>query len=123
MSNFRELIVWQKARILCLEVYRTTDSFPAAERFGLTSQIRRSAVSVVSNIAEGADRGSDRESKQFLLTARGSLSELQTQLLISSDLGLITRGDHGELVNKSTEVHKMINGLIKSLTPNSRLEA
>src|SRR3989344_6741985 len=123
MSNFRELIVWQKARSLCLDVYRLTENFPAEERFGLTSQIRRSAVSVVSNIAEGADRGSDKENRQFLLMARGSLSELQTQLLIANDLELINRNDYNELANKSTEVHKMINGLLKSFNRNSRLKA
>lgn len=123
MSDFTKLIVWQKARTLCLDVYRVSGKFPAEEKFGLSSQMRRAAVSVVSNIAEGADRGTDKESKHFLLMARGSLSELQTQISISRELEFIELGEYKQLVSLSDEVHKMINGLIKSLARVSRLEA
>lgn len=123
MSKFTDLIVWQKARSLCLDIYRITESFPVSEQFGLSSQMRRAAVSVVSNIAEGADRGSDKETKQFMLLARGSLAELQTQLLIAEDLGFVEQADFKSVVDDSVEVHKMLNGFIKSLTRNSKLEA
>ena len=93
---------------LVLDVYSLTSEFPKEEIYGLTSQIRRSAVSIPSNIAEGAARGSRKEFSQFLYVALGSLAELETQLLIAQDLGYIQELDHDTL----SEIRKMINGLI-----------
>jgi four helix bundle protein len=92
MGDFQRLSVWQQAHVLALEVHRSTGAFPAIERYGLAAQMRRAAVSVVSNIAEGCGRQSDRELAYFLRMARGSVRELQCQLLLSRDLGYITNG-------------------------------
>lgn len=89
MHNIKELKIWNRAIDLTVEVYRATDNFPKQEMYGLTSQIRRSAVSIPSNIAEGAGRNSDNEFKHFLGIASGSSYELQTQLIISNRLNLI----------------------------------
>jgi four helix bundle protein len=85
MGDYRELLAWQRARMLTGSIYRATECFPAREQFGLAAQMRRAAISVVSNIAEGAGRGSDLELRRFLQIARGSLGELQTQITIASD--------------------------------------
>lgn len=98
-----------------LEVYRLSENFPQIEQFGLTSQLRRAVVSITSNIVEGFDRGSNKEFKQFLIVARASLSESQNQLLIARDLGYLKPVDFEKLVADSIEIHKMINGFIKSL--------
>jgi four helix bundle protein len=97
---------------LTLEVYRSTKTFPREETYGLVAQMRRAAVSVPSNIAEGKGRHSHRELTQFLLTARGSLLELETQALISERLGYLTKADAGELAKRSAEVGRLLNGLI-----------
>ncbi|MEJ2421128.1 MAG: four helix bundle protein [Acidobacteriota bacterium] len=110
------LQVWKSGIELVKRVYLDTESFPAEEQFGLTSQIRRAAVSIPANIAEGAARGSKKEFRQFLIIARGSLSELDTLLLISKEVGLLVNkrfeGLH-ELVNS---VSAMMSGLLKSLS-------
>lgn len=98
-----------------LDVYRATNSLPSSEAYGLTSQVRRSAVSVPSNIVEGFERGSGKEFKHFLIIARASLAESQSQLLIARDLGYIAKGDFDKLADVSVEVHKMINALLKSI--------
>lgn len=107
MHNLKELKIWNKAIELATEVYAVTANFPMEEKFGLTSQIRRSAVSVPSNIAEGAGRNSNKEFCQFLGISNGSSYELQTQLIISNNLQLITAGDVEPLLNKINEVQKM----------------
>lgn len=113
-QTFKELVAWQKAMELVTEVYRATNSFPSDERFGLTSQIRRSAVSVPSNIAEGQGRNSPGEFLQFLGIAKGSLCELETQILIAKNLGFI--GDASvDLLGRTEEVGKIMTGLGKSL--------
>jgi len=83
IRKYQQLIVWQKAMLLVSEIYRLTQGFPDNEKFGLTSQLRRAAVSVPSNIAEGSGRGSDKDFCRFLYQARGSLTEIETQLLIA----------------------------------------
>ena len=88
-QDFRNLVVWQKAIALVTEIYRSTQSFPSDERFGLTAQIRRAAVSVPSNIAEGQGRISRGEFRQFLGHAKGSLCEVETQLVIANNLGYL----------------------------------
>jgi len=89
MHNFQELIIWQKAMNIAEAVYKLSKKFPKEERYGLKSQIRRSAVSIASNIAEGAGRNTNGEFKNFLGIASGSSNELMTQLMLSSRLGLV----------------------------------
>ncbi len=114
-DSFRDLLAWQKAMVLVTEVYRVTDSFPSREMYGLTNQVRRSAVSVPSNIAEGKGRLSKREFVQFLATARGSLCEMQTQLEIARNLGYLEAEIFQHLDAQSREVGRIINGLIKAV--------
>lgn len=109
---FRKLVVWQKSMTLAKEVYMYTKCLPAEEKFGLTSQMRRSAVSVPSNVAEGYKRGGDKELKQFLFIARGSLAELQTQALLSRDM---FEGDTSALLVQIEEVQKLLEGFIRKL--------
>lgn len=116
LNSFRDLIVWQKSYALCLLVYRYTRDFPRNEEFGLISQLRRSAVSVPSNIAEGYNRKTKKEYIQFLHTSSGSLGELQTQLMISHDIGFIDDARFKEMYDLSIEIDKMLNKLIDSLT-------
>ena len=112
LKTHKDLDVWQESMRLAREVYRVTATFPKEELYGLVSQMRRAAVSVPSNIAEGAARASTKEFAQFLYTASGSLSELETQLLLAKELGWITEGEVFELVEK---VRMMIFGLIRQL--------
>lgn len=113
MGNFRELLVWTRAQDLALEVYRSTKSFPE-ERYGLTAQMRRAAVSVCSNIAEGCGRQGDRELARFLQIARGSVRELECQLLLSCKLGYLPQDAHTKLDAGSQEISRMLNRLIRS---------
>jgi len=115
MKNYKELVVWQKAKNFAVALYRATETFPKTERFGLTSQIQRSATSVPANIAEGWGRGSTKEYIQFLTVARGSLMELETHLIIAGDLSYL-KSD--QLVNSQQEVEsigQMLNRLIQAL--------
>ena len=116
MNNYKELIVWQKSMALVELVYQYTASFPDEERFGLTNQIRRSAVSVPSNIAEGAGRNSKNEFRNFLGVANGSLNELSTQLEISKRLGLIQNKELKQAQELSIEIQKMIYTLINKFS-------
>jgi four helix bundle protein len=113
--RYQELVVWQKARSFAGDVYRVTDNFPRSEIYGLTSQLRRAAVSVASNIAEGQGRLTKGEFCNFLGQARGSLLELETQLAISLDLHFLSDDEFKKLEGKSSEVLRMLNGLIESL--------
>jgi len=110
-----KLIVFQKAHELALQIYKDTKGFPKEEMYGLTSQIRRAAVSVPSNIAEGKARGSRKENERFLLIARGSLEELKYQVLLARDLGYLEKEKYQKLSELAEDVSKMLNGLIKSL--------
>jgi four helix bundle protein len=115
MSNtYRDLIAWQKVMDLAQEVYAITSSFPAEERYGLISQMRRCAVSIASDIAEGQGRLTTRDWQHFLVQARGSTHELETQLLLSSRLkfGDLARVDRG--LQSAEEVGRIINGLLNS---------
>lgn len=122
VNSFRDLIVWQKSYDLCLMVYKTTKDFPRSEDFGLSSQLRRSSVSVPSNIAEGYNRKNRKEYIQFLYIAHGSLGELQTQLLISHDIGYCPESEFNEMYALSEEVGKMLRRLIETLNPPVRLD-
>ena len=115
VQSYKDLIVWQKAIVLVTNVYRCTKPFPKDELYGLTSQLRRAAVSVPCNIAEGQGRLSTGEFKQFLGHARGSLHEMQTQLVIAENLGYLGKTEKDRLLADSTEVDRMLNGLISSL--------
>ena len=114
-QSFRDLVVWQKAMTLVTEVYRATASFPKDELFALTSQLRRAAVSVPSNIAEGQGRLSKREFHYFLGLARGSLMEVETQVQIASNLGYLKAETVSDLLSISAEVGRVLNGLMTSV--------
>lgn len=119
MKDFRDLKVWEKAHALTLEVYRRTQDFPGEERYALTRQIRRCAVSIPTNIAEGCGRGSDAELARFLQIARGSASELEYTLLLARELGMLQEPAHEALVPRIAEVQRMLTALIKKLTAQS----
>ena len=112
--SYRDLIVWQKAMQLVREIYRVTKVFPRDELYGLTHQLRRAAVSVPSNIAEGQARFSKKEFHHHLSHARGSLVEVETQMLIAEDLGYITADTLAGLMSLTAEVGRLLNGLIAS---------
>ena|ERR1019366_5653616 len=118
--SYRDLVVWQKALDLVTEIYRATSGFPREEVFGLTSQLRRSAVSVPSNIAEGQGRATKGEFIQFLSHARGSLYELETQIVIAGRLGYLLAEREHALAAKAEEVARILNGLLTSLGVASR---
>jgi four helix bundle protein len=107
-----DLKVWRRSMDLVLQVYRCTASFPRQEIYGLTSQMRRSAVSIPSNIAEGKGRYSRKELLQFLFHARGSLLELRTQITIATELGFLVCNDGQTLATHACEVGRLLNGLI-----------
>ncbi|HKI18088.1 MAG TPA: four helix bundle protein [Isosphaeraceae bacterium] len=113
-SSLRDLLVWQKAMSLVTDIYRATQGFPPEERYGLTSQIRRAAVSIPSNIAEGQARPTHGEFRQFLGHAKGSMAELETQLLIAENLGFFR--DPNDLQLQIGEVGRMLNGLFASVS-------
>jgi four helix bundle protein len=114
--RYQDLIAWQKAIALVKSVYETTSSFPQKEVFGLTSQMRRSAVSIPSNIAEGQGRATRGEFHQFLGHARGSLYELETQFVIASELGYISAGQGDCLLADSRELGRILNALMSSVS-------
>jgi len=118
MNNYRDLKVWQAAVNLVVEVYRAIESMPITERFALADQIRRSSVSVASNIAEGAGRNSQREFHYFLSIASGSASELSTQIEIAEKLNYISHQVSEPLIESIAEVHKMIYGLQAAVRRN-----
>lgn len=115
MHRFKELEVWKKSVELAVKIYQLTKGFPDHEKFGLISQMNRSAVSISSNIAEGAGRNSNGEFKQFLGIASGSLFELDTQLIIAKEIGYLSSDDLSPLSKEVEEITKMIAGLKKSL--------
>jgi four helix bundle protein len=117
LSSYKELTVWQRAYALGLNIYRLTARFPAEERFGFTSQMRRAAVSVPSNIAEGYGRKSTGEYIQVLHVAYGSLCELETQLLLAIDLGLAKPRQAEDIKAALGDVERLLKALIVSLKP------
>ena len=110
MQRFTELRVWQRSHALALDVYRITATFPEAEKFGVSSQVRRAAVSIASNIAEGAKRQSRREYVRFLNVAEGSLAETESLLRLSRDLGFADEAVVGELVKEAEDISRMLHG-------------
>lgn len=115
MTTHKDLIVWQKAMNFVLAIYKATKLFPNDEVFGLTSQMRRAAVSIPSNIAEGFGRLHLREREDFLSISLGSACELETQLILSKDLGYISLDEVEQLMIDIQSIIKMLTGLIKSL--------
>ena len=115
MGDYRELLAWQRARALAGAVYQATQSFPMHERFGLAAQMRRAAISVASNIAEGAGRATDSELRRFLRYARGSLEELRTQITIAGDLQLIADTRAEALAQAAEETGRLVQGLLRFL--------
>jgi four helix bundle protein len=115
VQHYGELIAWQKAMDFATAIYRATGGFPDAERFGLTNQMRRAAVSVPSNIAEGQGRGTTKDFLHFLYIARGSLQEVETQTLLAHRLGFLSADEQSALANLSSEVSRILGGLIRSL--------
>ena len=113
-GSYRDLIAWKKAMVLVREIYCATQAFPKEERYGLMSQLRRAAVSVPSNIAEGQARYSRREFHHFLNNARGSLAEVETQIMLANDLGHLALNDADTLLLKTSELGRILNGLIAS---------
>ena len=118
MRNYRDLIVWQKAMELVTETYNHTKSFPEEERYGLTSQLRRSSVSLPSNMAEGYGRNSTQDYIRFLRIANGSLFEMQTQLEIAQNLGFLKEESFSNLFELSREIERMLSSLIRKIHPD-----
>jgi four helix bundle protein len=119
--SYKDLVAWQKAMDLVTATYRATAGFPKDEQFGLTSQLRRAAVSIPSNIAEGQGRLSEKEFRYFLGQARGFLMEVETQLQIGQNLGYSQPAQTNELLKACAEVGRILNGLLASICkpPNS----
>lgn len=112
-QSYKNLIVWQKSIDLVIEVYKITNSFPKSEQFGLVSQMRRCAVSIASNIAEGSKRGTNKDFNHFLVMAYGSGAELETQIEISYQLRFMTKSEATEAENLLEEIMKMLNKMTK----------
>lgn len=119
MKTYRDLLVWQKSIQLVKHVYKVTNDFPSSERFGLISQMQRAAVSIPSNIAEGRLRTTDKNFIQFLSIALGSCAELQTQVVISYEIGYVNSSTLQALQNEIDEIMKMVTGLAKKLKANA----
>ena len=114
IRNYRDLDIWQRAVNISVQVYQLTDEFPKSERYGLTSQLRRSAVSISSNIAEGHSR-TTRDFARFLMIARGSVSELETQVEIARRIGLLTGEAASKLFEELRIIGKQLNSLIRKI--------
>jgi len=119
--NFKELKVWQKSRVLAKNIFVVTKKYPREERFEIVSQMRRSVISIASNIAEGSGRNSNKDFRRFLDIALSSAYELETQVIISFDLEYISEKDYKNLSNDIHEVEKMIYGFRKSLSNIKKL--
>jgi four helix bundle protein len=114
IKTFQDIKVWQKAHELALRVYKLTKNFPVEERFGLAHQMRRAAVSIASNIVEGFERKSSKDSLHFYNISDGSLEELKYQLFLAKDLNYINKKEYNETIMLAEEVSKMLNSWIKS---------
>ena len=112
MTDYKDLIIWQKSRLLVRTVYILTRKLPKEELFGLTNQVRRAVVSIPSNIAEGFNRGSDKEFIHFLRIAKGSAAEVETQLILCVDLGYLDSDDIVEAIKLYNEILRMLGTLI-----------
>jgi four helix bundle protein len=122
-GSYRDIKVWQRAIELVVDIYSCTRSFPKEEMYGLVGQLRRAAVSIFSNIAEGKGRRTDKEFLLFLHHARGSVFELETQLTIAGLLGYIPEPDVHRIANSASEVARMLSGLIKAIGSDESKQA
>jgi four helix bundle protein len=120
MKSYRDLIVWQKSMELVTLTYKLVENFPEKEKFSLVSQLKRSAISIPSNIAEGYGRNYSKDYSRFLQIARGSLFELHTQLDISTRVGITESDDFDDIVSLSIEIEKMLNSLISKINAKSK---
>ncbi|WP_136618991.1 MULTISPECIES: four helix bundle protein [Mesorhizobium] len=119
MNSYRDLIVWKAAVELAVDCYSATKAFPSSEVYGMTSQMRRSSVSIAANIAEGHGRESTGSFIQFLRMAQGSLKELETHLIVSGKVGLMVEAEVVRLLSKADEIGKMLRSMIRSLQQKS----
>ena len=122
IRDFRDLVAWQKAMNLAEAVYDLTRSFPQDERFGLSSQVRRAVVSVASNIAEGQGRASGKEFLHHLSIARGSLCEVQTQLMLAARFAYVGENDLQAVIAQADEVGRLLRGLARSIGTKTQVE-
>lgn len=120
IRNFEDLLVWQEAHHLTLSIYQVTALFPKEEQFGITSQMRRAAVSVENNIAEGFGRRTTKDYASFLYTSLGSLFEIQSMIRLTKDLDFIIEKDYQLLLKNSLRLHKMLKAFIGKLYKNPR---
>ena len=123
MRDFRTLKVWVRGHRLVLDVYQATGNFPREERYGLAAQLRRSCASIPANIAEGCGRSGDAELCRFMLISMGSASELEYQLLLAHDLGLLGTKDYEELSQRTQEVKRMLSTFITRLRKSKELKS
>jgi len=114
IRSFTDLIAWKEGHKLALEIYSLTKDFPKSESYVLVDQMRRCAISITSNIAEGFSRKTKKAKSQFYYMALGSITELQNQLLIAKDIGYLTKEEFYGAADQTIKVHKLVNGLIKS---------
>jgi four helix bundle protein len=120
MQDFRKLEVWQLAHTLTLTIYRLTKGFPSEERFGITDQMRRAAISIESNLAEGCGRGGDADFARFVQMAFGSACELECQLLLACDLKFVAPENVREALDGLERIKRMLSGLLRKLKADSR---
>jgi four helix bundle protein len=120
MHNFRELIAWQKSRLLVKSVYVLTSQFASDEKYGMTSQLRRAVVSIASNIAEGAGRTSEQDFARFIDIANGSAFEVECQLILCGDLGLVPETEVDKHIEEVKEVQRLLFGLKKKIVSDVR---
>ena len=121
--SYKDLDVWKQARALAIEVYRLTDKEPLCRDWGLCGQMQRAAVSVPSNIAEGDERGSNKESLRYLYISKGSLAELRTQLDIAQAVGKLSTDDHGAVDALADRVARLLSGMIRMRIERERSDA
>jgi four helix bundle protein len=119
MKNYRQLEVWERSHRFTLAVYAATKSFPREELFGLTSQIRRACASIPTNLAEGCGRDSDADFKRFVVTAHGSASEVEYELLLASELGMLKPAMHVPLGDEIAQIKRMLGALARKLKADS----
>lgn len=123
LRTFKDLIVWQKSYALCVRVYTLTKQFPAEEKFGMVSQLRRSSVSIPSNISEGCNKDTTKDYLRFLSIALGSLAEMETQMMLCKDLKMCQAPESEDVLETIAEVDRMLRALIRSLKQKSNLSS
>jgi four helix bundle protein len=123
MGDFKELDVWKRSHALTIKIYEVTNSFPRSEIYGLSQQLRRAAISIEANLAEGCGRKTDRELFRFASISNGSAYEVESELLVALDLGYITSEQHRECTQRVRQVSSMLNGLIRRLQNSASARA